>query len=205
MAEVTSAYIARDEILGFGKRISGPAVFGGTLVALATELLFACFGLFIGFTMSSGGGISAWSQAWYFVTAFVALFVGAWVAARLAEKTYGSGRVHGAVTWGFTTISTLAFAIWLFGNALNAAGMTVRPAVAAASTAVANSPKAAGMAAGEASTLFLVLFGGVLCGCVAALIGGSIGSRSRGIPAPPVSTAAQTIPEVPKSKSATGS
>ncbi len=176
MAEVTSEYVAVDET-GITKRISWAAVFGGTLVALATELLFAAFGLFIGFSMSGGGGISTWSEAWYFVTAFVALFVGGWAAARMADNTYASGRMHGAVTWGLTTMSTFAFAIWLFGSALNAAVMTVRPAVAAASTAVANSPQAAGMAAGEASTLFLVIFGGILCAYVASWIGGSLGDR----------------------------
>jgi hypothetical protein len=164
------------------RRVSWAAVFGGTLVALATELLFAAFGLFIGFTMSGGGGISAWSQAWYFVTAFVALFLGAWVAARMAENTYASGRMHGAVTWGLTTISTFAFAIWLFGSALNASVMAVRPAVASTATAAVNSSQTAGMLAGEASTLFLVIFGGILCGCVAALIGGSVGDHRHAPP-----------------------
>jgi hypothetical protein len=172
MAEVSSEYVAVEET-GVGRRICWSAVFSGTMVALATELLFAAFGLFIGFTMSGGGGISAWSQAWYFVTAFVALFVGAWVAARSIENTSASGHMHGAITWGLTTISTLAFGIWLFGNALNAAVMSVRPAVAA----VANSPQAAGMAAGEASTLFLVIFGGIVAGYVASWIGGMIGDR----------------------------
>lgn len=169
--------------------------FCGTLVALATELLFAAFGLFIGFAMSGGGGgISAWSQAWYFVTAFVALFVGAWVAARLGENTPGSGRLHGAVTWGLTTTSTFAFAIWLFGSALNASVMDVRPAAAAA----ANSSQAAWMSAGEASTLFLVIFGGILCGCVASLIGGTIGG-TRHTPPHPVSPMRKTNLDAPPS------
>ena len=183
MAEVNSELVAVDEI-AVTKRISWAAVFGGTLIALATELLFAAFGLFIGFTMSGGGGggISAWSQDWYFVTAFVALFLGAWATARMADNTYASGRMHGAVTWGLTTMSTFAFAIWLFGNALNAAVMAVRPAVAATTNAVTTSPQAAGMVAGEASTLFLVIFGGILCGCVAALIGGSVGDHRHAPP-----------------------
>lgn len=181
MAEVTSEYVVADEI-GLARRVSWAAVFGGTLVALATELLFAAFGLFIGFTMSGGGGISAWSQAWYFVTAFVALFLGAWATARMAGSTYASGRMHGAVTWGLTTISTFAFAIWLFGSALNASVMAVRPAVASTATAAVNSSQSAGMLAGEASTLFLVIFGGILCGCVAALLGGSFGDRRHAPP-----------------------
>lgn len=176
MAEITSEYVAVEED-AVGRRICWSAVFSGTMVALATELLFATFGLFIGFTMSGGGGVSAWSEAWYFVTAFVALFLGSWVAARSIGHRSASGRMHGAVTWGLTTISTLAFAIWMFGSALNAAVMAVRPAVAAASTAVTNSPQAAGMAAGEASTLFLVIFGGIIAGYVASWIGGMLGDR----------------------------
>lgn len=176
MAEITSEYVAVEET-GLGRRICWSAVFSGTMVALATELLFATFGLFIGFTMSGGGGISAWSEAWYFVTAFVALFLGSWVAAGSVGNRSASGRLHGAVTWGLTTISTLAFAIWLFGSALNAAVLAVRPAVAAASTTVTNSPQAAGMAAGEASTLFLVIFGGIVAGYVASWIGGMLGDR----------------------------
>lgn len=172
MAEINSEYVAVEET-GIGRRICWSAVFSGTMVALATALVFATFGLFIGFTMSGGGGISAWSQAWYFVTAFVALFLGAWVAARSIENTSASGRLHGAVTWGLTTISTLAFAIWLFGSTLNAAVMAVRPAVAAATS----SPQAAGMAASEASTLFLVIFGGIVAGYVASWLGGMLGDR----------------------------
>jgi hypothetical protein len=74
-------------------------------------------------------------------------------------------------------MSTLAFGIWLFGSALNAAVLAVRPAIAAASNTVTSSPQAAGMAAGEASTLFLVIFGGILAGYVASWIGGMLGDR----------------------------
>lgn len=178
MAEVTSEYVATEPV-AWERRISWAAVFSGTLVALAIELLFAAFGLFIGFTMSGGGGggISAWSEAWYFVTAFVALFVGGWVAARSAGNPYGGGRTHAAVTWGLTTMSTFAFAIWLFGSALNAAVLAVRPAVASTTAAVTSSPQAAGMAAGDASTFFLVVFGGILCAYVASWLGGTFGDR----------------------------
>lgn len=176
MAEISSEYVAVQDT-GLGRPICWSAVFSGTFVALATELLFATFGLFIGFTISGGGGISPWSQAWCFVTAFVALFLGAWVAARSAENTCASGRMHGIVTWGLTTMWTLAFTIWMFRSALNAAVTAVRPAVATATAAVANSPAAAGMTAGEASTLFLVLFGGIVAGLVASWAGGVLGDR----------------------------
>lgn len=97
MTEPTSEYVTQTETL-IWRRISWPAVFSGTFVALATELLFAAFGLFIGFILSSPGGIDTWAKIWYFVTAFVSLLTGAWVAARLSTNTSGSGRIHGAVT-----------------------------------------------------------------------------------------------------------
>jgi hypothetical protein len=148
-----------------GKRISWPAVFGGTLVALATELLFGAFGLFIGFTMSRGAGLE-WGKAWYFVTAFVALLIGGWVAARLSVNTYGSGRLHGAVTWGLTTLATFMIAVWMSWGAL--------------STSIA-ALRTAGTLNGDASTLFLVIFGGIVAGCIGALLGGGMGSGIRGV------------------------
>jgi hypothetical protein len=191
-----------------GKRISWPAVFGGTLVALATELLFAAFGLFIGFTMSRTGGLE-WGKAWYFVTAFVALLIGSWVAARLSVNTFGSGRLHGAVTWGLTTLATFMIAVWMSWGVLSTSIAAVRTAVVATNTTTESpaatpaaqnkaqqlqnqaantvnqaetyAPQEAGMLKGDASTLFLVIFGGILCGCVGSLIGGSLGAGEHGL------------------------
>lgn len=167
MAAVTSNYMATYEG-GILRRISWPAVFGGTLVALATELLFGAFGLFLGFILGS----NAWNEAWYFVTSFVALFVGAWVAGKLATNTIGTGRLHGAVTWGLTTMSTFAFMVWMFWNQLSATFSSLRTAAMAGNTAATT--QAVGLTGGEASTLFLVIFGGIVAGCVAALIGGTL-------------------------------
>jgi hypothetical protein len=183
MAEVTTEYIAPAET-AIWKRVSWPAVFGGTFVALATEVLFTAFGLFIGFTLSSPGGVATWSKIWYFVTAFVSLFLGAWVAAQLSTNTSGGGRLHGAVTWGLTTMATFAVIAWMFWGAVSASIMAIRTAAvttgaAAVNQAAQQAPHAASTFVGDASTLFLVIFGGVLCGCVASLIGGSLGGGGR--------------------------
>jgi hypothetical protein len=37
--------------------------------------------------------------------------------------------------------------------------------------------QAVAIAAGDASTVSLVIFGGILCGCVASILGGAIGLR----------------------------
>jgi hypothetical protein len=204
MAEASPEYIAPAET-AIWKRISWPAVFGGTFVALATELLFTAFGLFIGFTLSSRGGVATWSKVWYFVTTFVALFLGAWVTAKLSTNTSGGGRLHGAVTWGLTTMATFAFITWMFWGAVSTSLAAVRTAAVATDTAAAaappatqaeaahvqnqaanvvnqatgHAPRTAGTFVGDASTLFLVIFGGILCGCVASLIGGGLGGGGR--------------------------
>lgn len=191
-----------------GKRISWPAVFGGTLVALATELCFLAFGVFIGFTMSRGAGVQ-WGKAWYFVTAFCALFIGGWVAARLSRNTYGSGRQHGAVTWGLTTLATFMIAVWIGWGALSTSLSALHTATAAtnatASSATAsptaqnkaqhlqnraantvttvqnNIPTELNTLRSDMSTLGLVIFGGILAGIVGALLGGGFGAGERGI------------------------
>jgi len=212
MSDVVSHYIVPTPVERY-KTISWPAVFAGTFVALATELLFAAFGLFIGFTLSSPGGIDAWTKIWYFVTAFVSLLAGGWVAARASVAADLGGRMHAAITWGLTTIATFAFALWLSWTLLASSLATIRtvavthalttaaalpqgeanrmrsdnPPAAQAPGAQATPPAAPQTApqnlppgfafTGDASTLFLVVFGGILCGCVGALIGGTFSGR----------------------------
>lgn len=178
MTETTSEYVAPAQP-AIWRRISWPAVFAGTFVALAMKLLFSAFGLFIGFTLSSPGGTDTWAKIWYFVTAFVALFTGAWVAARLSTNTSGSGRIHGAVTWGLTTMATFTFTAWLFSGVLTTWITALRTPALTTNTAAATAQASSALNAGEASTLFLVIFGGILCGCVASLIGGAMGSGER--------------------------
>lgn len=206
MAETITGYTVPPDA-DIVKRISWPAVFGGTLVALATELVFVSFGLFIGFQYSSPGGISTWSEIWYFVTAFCALFVGGWATARLSTNTSASGRLQATVTWGLTTMATFTFAIWILWGLLgtsiamvgtatvatnHVAATTVSPTAEAeanhlqreAANAVGqvnqNGPYIASVIASDASSLFLILFGGILCGCAGALVGGGLGRVGHG-------------------------
>jgi hypothetical protein len=89
------------------RQISWAAVFAGVLVALAVEVLFLSFGMFVGFRMHPvGAGI--WSAIWFFIGCFFSLMAGGWVAARLAANP-ALGRLHGIVTWGLTTVSTFVF------------------------------------------------------------------------------------------------
>ncbi len=165
------------------KRVSWPAVFGGTFVALGMELVFAAFGLFIGFMLNNPGGITAWSEAWFFVTCFFSLLAGAYVTARLSANVSGSGALHGLVTWGLTMMATFAFALWMSWGLIGTSLSAVRTAAIASNgtpiTATqtangVNAPQIAAIAAGDASTVSLVIFGGLLCGLVASVIGGGM-------------------------------
>ncbi len=187
------------------KRVSWPAIFGGTLVALATELLFVTFGVFIGFLIANPGGIETWSEIWYLTTCFISLLIGGWVAGRTAAV--GSPRVHGAVTWGLTTLATFLIALWMFWGVVSASLTAVRTTVAATNNAAAS---AAPVAAAEANTLQRqaaaavntatqnsaavgdilttdgtwvsgIMWGGIFLGCIASLVGSTLSGRQTSV------------------------
>jgi hypothetical protein len=177
------------------KRISWAAVFAGVLVALAVEILFLIFGVFIGLQFSSPTGVSAWSVAWYFVTSFVALFVGGWVAARLSGNP-ANGRLHGMVTWGLTTVTTFAFvAMMSWGVVTQSLGLVRTAAIASAPAVAETAPNVppseasrmaneaqqqaaavAQNAAGAIAALALVAWIGILIGWAGSVVGGGVGS-----------------------------
>jgi hypothetical protein len=157
-------------------RVWWGAIFSGALVALAMELVFLTFGLFIGFQMS-GGGAHAWSEVWYFVTLFCSLFIGSWVTARLlGNPGRGNGMLHGFVVWALTMFTTAAIAAMLMWDAIRIANSWLQSFVAAvppsAPPAIAG-PNAAA-ATGDLSTLALVIWGGLLAAIVGSLLGGSV-------------------------------
>lgn len=68
--------------------------------------------------------------------------------------------------------------MWLFWDLVRTSIEAIRTTALATNPAAvtpAPAPHLAGMVAGDASTLFLVIFGGILCGYVGSLIGGSLG------------------------------
>jgi hypothetical protein len=198
------------------RRISWGAIFAGTVVALGTGLLLTLFGFFVGFAMYNpqteaqpAAGIPMWTMIWYLITAFCSLFAGGWVAARLAgtpEK--GTGMLHGLVTWGLTTISSVLFGILAIGGLLRVSAQLMHTLVAGISPALANTmatqanqmqkqaadaaaqlqqqaPQIAGVVADQIWGLMLLLFVGTLLGAVAALLGGAAGRLKARIAPPP--------------------
>jgi len=117
------------------KQISWAAVFAGVLVALAVEVLFVSFGLFIGFRLSPGPA-AVWSTIWYFVGAFFSLMAGGWVAGRLGGNPE-HGKVHGIVTWGLATVTTFVFLTTLSWGVISQSLGVVRATAMAAATAPA--------------------------------------------------------------------
>lgn len=116
------------------KQISWAAVFAGVLVALAVEVLFLSFGMFIGFRMTPGGA-SVWSTIWYFIGAFFSLMAGGWVAGRLGGNPE-HGKVHGIVTWGLATVTTFVFLTTLsWGVVSQSVGLVRTAALATAQAA----------------------------------------------------------------------
>jgi hypothetical protein len=117
------------------KQISWAAVFSGVLVALAVAVVFLCFGLFVGFRMHPGGGMRAWSVIWYFIGCFFSLLIGGWVASHLAGNPR-TGKSHGIVTWGLTTVTAFAFlSLCSWGVLTQSLGVVKTAAVAGAEAA----------------------------------------------------------------------
>jgi hypothetical protein len=148
-------------------RLSWGAIFGGTFSALGLWLLLYVFGLAIGFStvhVKGGDGFrpsGMFVGIWALISPLVALFVGGWVAGRGAGVVgRSSGAVHGLVMWGLTTVL----------------GATV---AATTVSALLTSAFAAGhdlTVTGDAARAFWGMFGALLLGLLAAVIGGFTGA-----------------------------
>jgi MFS family permease len=164
------------------KRISWPAIFAGTMVALGTEILFVLFGLAIAFIIRSPGGVQAWSVAWYLITSIIALYVGGWVAARLSSNPDRRGaQLHGLVTWGLTMLTTFFFLASSAWDVLSTSANVLATAVGATpqgQAAAAQMPPPSTFAdtiARSGWMLAFVLFGGVLLAAISSWVGGAAG------------------------------
>jgi hypothetical protein len=133
------------------RRISWAAIFSGVLVALAVEVLFVCFGLFIGFRMHPGMGARLWSVLWYFIGAFFSLMAGGWVAGYLGGNPR-TGKAHGIVTWSLATVASFAvLSMFSWGLLTQGLGMVKTAAVVGAQAAQAAPMANREMTPGEAA------------------------------------------------------
>jgi hypothetical protein len=186
-------------------RVSWGAVWAGVMIALGMEALFALFGLFIGFGMykwqaaNPWGGITAWSTAWYLVTAGWSMFFGAWCAGRLSgNPNRGATVLHGITTWGlataFTVLFITVFAWVILREGLNvlAAATLVGAATGTANLTAQNAGPIAQATTSVISGLALRLWVGVLLGFITAILGGLLGRGPVVLVRVPETTAAPT-------------
>lgn len=127
--------------------ISWPAIFASLAVGISVMLLLTLAGVAVGVSVVEPGAdspraITMGAAAWQTVSMLVAAIVGGYVAARLSGlRRTGDGVLHGAVSWGATTLLYAALATTALGAltagmfGLLAPGSAERAAPTAASDA----------------------------------------------------------------------
>lgn len=127
-------------------RVSWGAVFGGLAVGLAIQVLLTLLGTAAGLSAIDPqsaepvGPVPMAMGIWTGLSMLIAAYVGGYVAARLSGlPTRGDGALHGAVTWGVTTLAAVAIATSaagaLIGGTFNILGQGLRGATEAATSA----------------------------------------------------------------------
>lgn len=117
--------------------LSWGSIFGGVFVALGVWIMLLTLGMAIGLTAVDSDNLATAKNAatgtgiGSVIALFLSLLVGGLVAARTAGIVdRGTGALHGAVLWGFTTLAgilVLGFALRAgVGAALNLGGQAVK-------------------------------------------------------------------------------
>jgi hypothetical protein len=158
--------------------ISWPAVFASLAVGISVMLLLTLAGVAVGISVVEPGAdspraITMGAATWQTVSMLVAAIVGGYVAARLSGlRRTADGVLHGAVSWGATTVLYAALATTALGTltagmfGLLAPGTPERAASAATSALTGDRDQAqrtlesAGLTAEQARTVVDQLAGG---------------------------------------------
>src|SRR5688572_21615257 len=123
--------------------ISWPAVFASLAVGISVMLLLTLAGVAVGVSVVDAGpdgprAITMGAATWQTISMLVAAIVGGYVAARLSGlRRTADGVLHGAVSWGATTVLYAALATTALGTLT--AGMFGLLAPAAPERAAASS------------------------------------------------------------------
>jgi hypothetical protein len=101
--------------------ISWAAIFASLAVGISVMLLLTLAGVAIGLTTVDGGentrAITIGAAAWQTISMLIAAIVGGYVAARLSGlRRTADGILHGAVSWGATTVLYAALATTAIGS-----------------------------------------------------------------------------------------
>ena len=125
--------------------VSWPAIFASLAVGISVMLLLTLAGVAVGVSVVDTGtdsprAITMGAAAWQTISMLVAAIVGGFVAARLSGlRRTGDGVLHGAVSWGATTVLYAALATTALGTLT--AGMFGLLAPAPQETSAASSPQ----------------------------------------------------------------
>jgi hypothetical protein len=101
--------------------VSWPAIFASLAVGISVMLLLTLAGVAVGVSVVDPGSdspraITMGAAAWQTISMLVAAIVGGYVAARLSGlRRTGDGVLHGAVSWGATTVLYAALATTALG------------------------------------------------------------------------------------------
>ena len=134
--------------------VSWPAIFASLAVAISVMLLLTLAGVAVGISEADPAvdgeqSITMGAAVWQAVSMLVAAFVGGYVAARLSGlRRTADGVLHGAVSWGATTMLYAALATTALGTLTAGMFGLLAPAAperaaSAASAITANDPAAA--------------------------------------------------------------
>ena len=102
--------------------VSWPAIFASLAVGISVMLLLTLAGVAVGVSVVDPGAdspraITMGAAAWQTISMLVAAVVGGFVAARLSGlRRTGDGVLHGAVSWGATTVLYAALATTALGT-----------------------------------------------------------------------------------------
>jgi hypothetical protein len=102
--------------------ISWPAIFASLAVGISVMLLLTLAGVAIGITVVEPGAdlpraITVGAAVWQTISMLIAALVGGYVAARLSGlRRTADGVLHGAVSWGATTVLYAALATTALGT-----------------------------------------------------------------------------------------
>jgi hypothetical protein len=128
------------------RRVSWGAIFAGTTVVIAVQLLLNLLGAGIGAATINpqqgqpGQGLALGAAIWFVISSIISLFLGGWIAGRLAGiPSKRDGALHGCVTWAVASlvlVYMLSTAVGgLLGGAASVLGQTASLAARGAQAA----------------------------------------------------------------------
>jgi len=115
------SHVRIEDVQGVRSRVSWSAIFGGSVIAIATYLLLTFFFAALGFSLSEAGvrenAVSIGAIVAAVLTIALALYFGGWVTTQLSVgETRCEAMIYGLLTWAVVT----AFSMGMIGMGMKA-------------------------------------------------------------------------------------